>query len=287
MAKKIALLMMALLLCSAVVFVSCSQNVGNKNGNNQMGPREPIVLDGDGEVGSNIVYNGSFDLLGEDDHDLAPDGCDKTKTVIVEGKGINGTNALHVVTTEQYGQCDVDITKEYARGRSYYVEASFKLSEDNIRTDNLDASISFRVVSGSVMEGFENDYDCDDIYAGTSGFLSDTEAEEIFGLVTNRLGENIADGQWHKVSGIIPATVIEDMLVEQSTAPKYGNYDPTIASIVVTFLVGDYDASQAGYDYYIDDVVIRCLNNDIPKEGKTYVPSSGDDGDGDENNEAE
>lgn len=284
MAKKITLLMIVMLLVSALVFVSCNQDAGKKN-SSTMEEREPIELES-GEVGPNLVYNGSFDIPGEKESDLDPDGCSTAE--IVAEKGIDGSGAYHVVTSEQYGQCDVDITKEYARGRSYYVEASFKISEANTRTDNLDASISFRVVSGSVVEHFEHDYDCDDIYAGVSGFLSDTEADEIFELTTNHLGENIADGEWHTVSGIIPATVIEDMLIEQTTDPKYGNNDPTIDSIVVTFLVGDYDASQAGYDYYLDNVVIRCLNNEIPKEGRTYRPSSGEeDGDGDSTGSAD
>ncbi len=261
-------LMICVLLVSALSFVSCKQEAPQPAPTpNTQDPVEDVL----GTVSDNLVYNGDFES--GSDYDLQPDGSTASLT---EGAGVDGSTALAIAQTENYGQCFVDFTDYYGRGKSYLISASFK-NNGSTNTSDLTARISFTVVSGAVMDavetfGWEGYYDCNDIYDGS--LLSDDEAEEIFGIETNIIGETITEDGYVTVSGILPATVVEQLLVD--TTEKYGSGTPTINYLLATFYVGTYP-DQAGYNYYMDDIVIKDLNSELKKQGRTYVvPDSGE-----------
>lgn len=273
MVKKLSLtFMLCVLLCSTLVFVSCEPEPipAPAPTPNPKTPVEDVL----GTVGENIVYNGDFETGSETD--VTADG---SSMVLTPSVGVNGSSAMAVLQNETYGEVYVDFTSDYGRGKSYLISASFK-NNGSTNTSDLTARISFTVVSGAVMDavgkyGWEAYYDCDDIYGGE--LLSDDEAEEVFGMVTNVAGETIVDDKYVTVSGILPATVIEDLLV--STTDKYGSGDPTMAMLLATIYVGTYP-NQNGYSYYLDNVVIKDLNSELKRQGRTYkAPDTGDDDD--------
>ena len=44
-----------------------------------------------------------------------------------------------------------------------------------------------------------------------------------------------------------------------------------MAKLMAVFFVGTYP-DQGGYSYYLDDVVIKDLNSELPIQGVTYAP---------------
>lgn len=272
MAKKITFtLLVGLLIASALVFVSCKQDPGSQIGPAPSPNPDLVAVENKlGEVSANKVYNGDFESGSESD--IQADGSTAS---IVAGQGIDGSSAMEVLQSENYGQVYIDITSEYARGKSYYVEAWFKnLGGDGTRTSDLTARLCFTIVSGAVMDavkeqGWEAYYDCDDIYDG--GWLSDDAAEEIFQLETNSGAEDFSSGEWVKVSGILDAVQIDQLLA--NTTAKYGKgAAQTIQYLLVGFYVGTYP-EQDGYHYLIDNVQILDLNKEIKKQGRTYKPA--------------
>lgn len=257
MARKIALLMVALLLCSAVVFVSCSQDGGKPSAPSTSGP----VTNKKGTVGNNLVSNGNFDGAGATT--VVEEG---SEVEIVEG-GKTG-KALSVYQNTNYGCAKVELTKFYGRGKSYYISASFK---DNGTPETLETStpkMSFTVVSNKIVETFgdeyydSNDPDAQIMYDGE--LLGDEEAGLIFDIETDHdEPDDVTGNGWVTVSAIIPATEIERVL-DGSTMYEF----------YVTFYLGEYP-DQNGYKFLLDDVVIKDLNTELPRTGK-YVPDSGD-----------
>ena len=292
MAKKVLMIFLSVMLIASLTLVSCNQDAGGKVTPGPDAPDDPDtpdvpvtdVVDVLGIIGKNVVYNGAFD--DGTDSDIQADGA----TAPVEaGIGIGGSGAMHVKQSASYGSVFVDFTSIYARGRSYYVEASFKDSGAGTRDDDPTAYISFTVCSGAVMDtaaaakaqGIDGDdggayYAYDDIYGGDLSENDGTFGTEIKTINTSGadLDEDKDESGWVTVSGILPASVVDTMLIEQTK--KYGSGDPTVQYLFATFLVGTYPR-QDGYDYYLDNVIIKTLNDDIPAEGRTYKPEGGDD----------
>ena len=263
MAKKIALLMVALLLCSAVVFVSCSQNPSN-GGTEDEDDREPVE-NCVGTISDNLLENGSFTTPSTSE---LYDTQDSGELGFVD-------DALSVDTgTIEYGQVHINITDYYARGKSFYIQASFK---NNGTTGKLDmtAHIDATVVSGAVMDAvathpkWEDYYSCPDIYEG--GLLeAGDEALEAFDDFLNDTtyapvianGLEINDTSFVTVGAILDAETIEMLL--KNTTQKYPNGDeyPTMAKMFINFYVGDGN-DCSGYKYLLDDIIIYDLNEDI------------------------
>ncbi len=266
MAKRITFSLIVLLIASALVFVSCSQEAAE--GGKKIPPKpaqdEPVenVL---GEVSENLIENGTFDV--ENNKGVVSD--EDAGVTFVEGLGIGGSNAIDVITVEKYGSINIDFTEFYGRGKSYYVEASFK-NNGSVNTSDPTAHIDVTVVSGAVQDavksqGWEGYYDCDDIYEG--GVLSDDDALDLFEIETSSGGATLSDTEWVTVSCIIDAETIEALLV--NTTNKYGSGDPTIYKLMAVFYVGHNDA-QDNYHYLVDNIVIKDLNAELDVEGKTY-----------------
>ncbi len=279
MAKKITFAMLVLLIVSAFVFVSCDQEAAGGGGGNQPLPQPKAKVENKaGEVSENLVYNG--DLESEDAPDLQGDGASILRT---EGVGVNNSYALLVTQNENYGEVMVDFTDYYGRGKSYYVEASFKnVGGEGTNTDDLTAYLAFSLVAGQGYEATGRTYDVPGQYEG--GWLSDDDAFEIFGIETNMAGEDISNGEWHTVAAIVDAEQIEELL-KSETQLNGGSGDPTLHTFNIVFFVGTYSEDgpgQKGYVYYLDNVVIKDLNKELKREGRTYeAPDTGDDGEDD------
>ena len=273
MAKKITFtLLVGLLIASALVFVSCKQDPGSQPGPAPSpDPELTPVVNKLGEVGGNLVYGG--DLEGEDT-DLQGDGA---TVEIMEQVGVDGSRALYVEQTENYGEVLMDLTDYYGRGKSYYVEASFKnAGVEGARTDDLNAKIDFSVVAGQGYASTGRDYDVPGQYEG--GWMDDDSAAEIFGFETEGAqGTDLSDGEWVTISAVLDAEQIEELLVNQTKL--CGGGDVTLYKLAVVFYVGTYSDGdgQTGYKYYLDNVVIKDLNKEIKKTGRTYkAPDTGE-----------
>ena len=257
MAKKITFVMLVLLIVSAFVFVSCSQEAG---GGGVPGPAptpKEKVVNTAGEVSGNIIYNGDFES--GSDSDLTGDGSSIEVTEIEEG------HALIVNQQETYGEVMMDITKYYGTGKSFYVEGWFK-NAGSTNTNDLTAKLSFNIVTGGGYTTIGQTYDIPGQYDGS--WLSDDEAEEIFGIETNCIGEDISDGEWHKVSAILDAEQIEAVMLSEDDQCHWTG-DKTMYLLAVVWYVGTYP-DQGGYTYYLDNVVIKDLNRELPTQGRTY-----------------
>ena len=289
MAKKITFTLLVLLIASAFVFVSCDQEAGgtDKPGKQEGSKIEIEVRDPleENTKGTPAVitdlYNMNFDESAEssNDSDVAVDGASATKA---PGQGINGSTALAVTTSTNYGTTLIDITPYYAEGKSYYVEASLK-NNGSTNTTGLTAYVSYTVCSGVVKDYFDEYYDCDDIYGAP--FMDEDDAIALFGDTYQTrgtlLGIELKDDSYITLSGIIPAVEIDSMIVEQTK--KYAESEDDEVSLDylnVCFYVGDYP-NQNGRSFLIDDVVIIDLNSEIEATGKTHraKESEGDGGD--------
>lgn len=273
MAKKITFtLLVGLLIASALVFVSCKQDPGSQPGPAPSpDPELTPVVNKLGEVGSNLVYGG--DLEGEDT-DLQGDGA---TVEIMDQVGVDGSRALYVEQTENYGEVYLDLTDFYGRGKSYYVEASFKnAGVEGARTDDLNAKIDFSVVAGQGYASTGRTYDVPGQYDGS--WMDDDSAAEVFGFETEGAqGTSLEDGDWVTISAILDAETIESLLVNQTTL--CGGGDVTLYNLAVVFYVGTYSDGdgQTGYKYYLDNVVVKDLNKEIKKSGRTYkAPDTGE-----------
>ena len=260
MAKKITFTMLVLLIVSAFVFVSCEQEAG---GGGVPGPAptpKAKIENVAGEVSGNIVYNGDFES-GEDS-DLDGDGA---SIQVVAEEGNESNHVLLVDQAETYGEVMMDITKYYGAGKSFYVEGWFK---DAGSTNTLDptAKLSFNIVTGGGYETVHQTYDIPGQYDGD--WFSDDEAEEIFGIETNNIGEDISDGEWHKVSAILDAEQI-DAVMKSEDDQCHWTGDQTMYLLAVVWYVGTYP-DQGGYKYYLDNVVVKDLNRELPTQGRTY-----------------
>jgi len=274
MAKKITLLMIVMLLVSALVFVSCSQNAGPSGGTDDEDDREPVVNCVD-TISENLLENGSFATT---DLKELSDLEDAAEVRVVDGALYVDTGAI------DYGQVHIDLTKYYARGKSYYIQASFKNVPTLNTEENYDkyssrldmtAHIDFTVVSGAVMDAVDTHpkwqgyYDCPDIYEG--GLLEEgDEALEAFDDFLNddtyapviANGLEINDTEFVTVGAILDAETIESLL--KNTTQKYPNGDeyPTMAKFLINFYVGD-GKDTSYYKYLLDDIIIYDLNDDI------------------------
>jgi hypothetical protein len=268
MAKKTTLLLIvSVLLIAMFAFVACKQNPVDPPT-----PQEEVVNKA-GEVSANLVYNGDFELDG--DTDLSGDGAG---VEIVDGEGVDGTHALLVKQTENYGEVMFDLTDYYGRGKSYYVEAKFRNANDpDGRTDDLNAKIDFSVASGVGYEYVGHAYDIPGQYDGS--WLDEGECLDIFDIQVD--GEvaplDQETSEYVTLSAIIDAEQIEELLVNQTQL--CGGGDVTLYSLSIVFYVGTYSegTGQSGYIYYLDDVVIKDLNKEIKRTGRTYHPDDPDD----------
>ena len=266
MTKKITLIMLVLLIVSAFVFVSCEQAPAGGGGGKAK--EEPA---------DNLIYNGYLDK--GDDTDLVGDGA---QVLVEEGVGVGGTPGLHVTQNESYGEVMVDITDYYGAGKSYYVEASFKNIGE--KDDLLTATLAFNIVTGGAYEVVGQTYDIPGQYDGA--WLDDNAAQEQFGMSTNSEGEDLEDGAWHTVSAILTGSEIAEVMASEDTQNNVTG-DTTMYELVIVFFVGAYP-DQDGYEYILDNVYIKDLNPELPRQGKTYVEPEepGDEGDeGDEGGE--
>lgn len=279
MTKKITLIMLVLLVVSAFVFVSCTQEAGGKPTPPKQ--KDPVVNEL-GDVGPNLVFNGDFES--GDDYDV--DGAEGASSEIVAGEGIDGSHALYVEQTATYGELTFDMTKYYARGKSYYVEAWFRDAgkEDGKTTDYM-AKIDFSIVTGAGYQATGLTYDIPGQYDGD--WLSDDDAAEIFEMTTNSpsIGVNLSDGKWHKVSGILDAENIEKTVVSEDEQ-NHATGESSMYLMSMVFYVGTYP-NQGGYKYYIDNIVVKDLNTELDREGRTYDEPTEDDESEDEEGEGE
>lgn len=282
MAKKITFTLLVLLIASAFVFVSCNQEAG-EGGGGGIGPapkpNEDLVKveNKAGTVSANLVFGGDLE---DTDTDLQGDGA---TAEIVADEGVGGSHALYVQQTENYGEVLMDLTDYYGRGKSYYVEASFRNAGiEGARTDDLNAKIDFSVVAGQGYASTGRDYDVPGQYEGS--WMDDESAEELFGLATEgAAGTPIDADEYVTISAVLDAETIESLLVNQTTL--CGGGDVTLYKLAVVFYVGTYSdgEGQTGYKYYLDNVVIKDLNKEIKKTGRTYKPA--DTGDEEEEEE--
>ena len=279
MTKKIALLMVVMLLASALVFVACSQNAGGGGGTKP--PAQKLeVKDKKGTVSENLVRNGNFDDAESEytdvEHASSDQGVDAS---IVADVGIGGSKALKVESIKNWGEIDIDMTRVYGRGKSYYIEASFK--DDGTPADKKDSAIphfSFTVVSNYILEKYGKEYydvtkwdEGDDIYEGNEP-MDDDIAAVTFGIETNQDAVPLADASlsstdgWQTLSAIIPATVIDKFIG-----------DSTLYKFTLSFYVGQYSdeptGGQYGYKYLVDNVVVKDLNTEIDATG-AYIDDS-------------
>ena len=258
MVKKATLIMIiCMLLVSVCVFVSCKE-----------ASAAPAPSGGGGEdyadpEGKNLLEGCDFEY--GDEGDIVADGAEID---VVAGAGLKGSKALSVAQTADYGQVYVDITEFYGAGKDYYVAASFKNNGSTNKKD-LTAKISYTVVPGWVMDAIaeakENggteegdmiyDWEYDEIYGG--GFYSDDDALELYGVKTSSEGEPL-ESDYVRVSAIIPSEDIEEIIAGTK-----------MAKLLVVFYVGSYP-NQAGYNYYLDDVVVKDLDTENLPLGPFY-----------------
>ena len=225
---------------------------------------ETIVINKMGTVSDNLIYNGNFEL--GSDTDLMEDG---SVIEVVSGAGIYGSNAMAVTQTATYGEVVLDITDYYGRGKSYYVEASYKnIGGEGTRTEDLTAYLGFYIVTGAGYDATGNNYDVPGEYDGY--WLSNEEAEEIFEIETNidSYGEDISDGEWHIVSAVLDAETVEAVMKREDEL-NHGTGDPTMYQFGLYLCVGTYPY-QDGYKYLLDNIVFKDLNSEIPRQGRTY-----------------
>lgn len=286
MAKKITLLMIVMLVVSALVFVSCSQNAG-PSGSEDEDDREPV---------ENCVGTISDNLYVTSETSLLYEAGDAGSLLGPDADGVLSVDTGNV----DYGQVHLNLTKYYARGKSYYIQASFKnvptLKEEanydkySSRVD-MTANIDVTVVSGAVMDArkthpqWEDYYSCPEIYDGGLLEEGDKEALEAFDdflndtdyapVIKNGLDitvpDNMDDSGFVTVGAILDAETIEMLL--KNTTQKYPNGDeyPTMALLMINLYVGDGN-DNSYYKYQIKDIIIYDLNDDIdPEEDAFWV----------------
>lgn len=262
MAKKITFVMLVLLIVSAFVFVSCDQEAAGGGGGGGGAVKE--------EPKDNLIYNGFFEK--GDDTDLVGDGA---SVLVEQGIGMGNTAGLSVTQNESYGEVMVDITDYYGAGKSYYVEASFK--NTGTKDDDLTAHLAFNIVTGGAYDVVGQTYDIPGQYDG--GWLEDADAEAL-GYSTNAEGEDLEDGAWHTVAAILTGDEIAAVMAAEDEANGVTG-ETTMYELVIVFFVGSYP-DQDGYEYILDNVYIKDLNPELPRQGKTYIapPEPEDPGEG-------
>lgn len=291
MTKKSTFTLLVLLIVSAFVFVSCNEEKAVPGP--APTPKEAVVNEL-GEESANLVYNGDFN--NGDDSDIENDG---STSEVQAGVGIDGSAALYVYQDSAkdggedvgWGEVMFEATKLYGRGKSYYVEASFKKVgyEGLLETPNFTAHIDFTVVSGAGYDKYGKTYNIPGQY--DFDWLSDDDASLIFERKTSGgdTGVDISDGEWHTVSAILDAETIDKMIETQTSDHGTGETQETLFYMAFTFFVGNYEdmvgkvrAGQDGYQYYLDNVKIIDLNDELERTGKTWVDPTAVDPDDEE-----
>jgi len=291
MAKKTTLLLIAcLLVVSVCAFVSCSQDSHSGSEPYEPPERDDVenmttvirdIKDPKEDYEDTYFFNGDFEESTESS-DVVKDG---SNILIVEDPDDGTNHVLSVKTVEDYGCVYVDLTDYYGLGKSFYIEAEFKKNvADTMGNTNPKAPLAFMaftVCSGAVQaeadrqwdagkqdeDGPGNYYYYDEIYGCPS--FPDDSSEEVFHLATHSTGQNLADGSWHKLSAILAAEDIYDFLYDQTE--KYKADEVTVSHLYVVFCVGSDESDLSGYSYFIDNVVIKDLNDDIDRGG-VYAP---------------
>ena len=215
---------------------------------------KPPVENQIGTASPNLISNGDFESGSETD--VLPDG---SICVITEGTGTNGSKALAVTQNQDYGEVYLDLTEYYGRGKSFYIEASYR-NNDSVKNTDLTAKLFYLVVSEAVYNSFDWYPDCEMIYDGE--LVTPEDAEDVFGLLTNNVSPQLLDDGYVTLSAIIPADEI-DMILEETTK-QYGSGDPKLKYLQVVLYVGE-DLDQDGYSYYLDDVKVIDLNSEIDR----------------------
>ena len=301
MTKKITFMLLVVLIVSAFVFVSCDQEAGGTSGGGGGGkpgpapkPKEPVVNDlGETKVIIEDIFDeeAAYKVKGDGSTlTYAPGkGCDEN------GNDSATSDAILIEQNYTYGQVAIDMTKYYARGKSYYIEAWFKLATDveGARTDNAVANLDFSLITGA---GYNYEdpshpkHQTWDIPGQYDGSMMDNDsAMEIFDIETNLTteGEDLSDGAWHKVCGILDAEGIEAIITNMDDL-CHETGESTLYEFTFIFLVGKYEESdnqqapgvgQNGYKYYMDNIKIVDLNDDLDREGQTYELPEEEEGD--------
>ena len=294
MAKKITLIMFVLLIASAFVFVSCSQEAG-EGGGGKPGPAPKPKAEVVNVLGqSKTIIDYDFD--DEAPHkQLTGDGSALT---YAEGKGIDGSDAILVEQNYNYGQVAIDMTKFYARGKSYYIEAYFRFADDveGAVENNACAKIDFSLITGAGYEYEGPDehganhpkhqtWDIPGQYDGSMMYLDPDDIFELEDDLTPQEGEDITSpkDQWHKVCGVLDAVAIETVITGMDEK-CHATGESSLYEFNLILLVGTYDddetAGQKGYKYYLDNVKVIDLNDEIDAEGQTYeLPEEEEGGD--------
>lgn len=291
MAKKTTLiLILSLLLIASFSFVACSQDAGGNAGGGGGGGNKPTPPSKKEDVKNELgdmkdLINYVFD----DDAPYKQLTGDGSALTFAEDEGIDGSDALLVEQNYNYGQVAIDMTKFYGRGKSYYVEAWFKAADvEGARMDlQCCAKIDFSIITGAGYNYYP-DHQTWDIPGQYDGAMLDNDtAYDVFEIETNLLDEGayLGDGEWHMVCGILDAENIEKVITSMDEQ-CHATGESSLYEFNIILLVGTYEedetAGQKGYKYYLDNVKIVDLNDEIDIEGKTYEdPEADGDGDGD------
>ena len=269
MAKKVLMILLSVMLIASLTLISCSQEAKKPD------PSDGPVVNKKGEVSENLLENGGFE---DEDLDVQEDG---SSIKVVEKEGVGSSKALFVEQTACYGEVLFDMTDFYGRGKSYYIEATFRNAGiEGVRTDDLTAKIDFNVVAGQAYEKTGRDYDVPGQYDGQ--WFED--GEEVFDIETDgEEGKLDAKGKdWVTLSAILDAVQIQELLEKETEL--CGGGDVTMYKLSVVFYVGTYQdeekgegPGQKGYKYYIDNIVIKDLNKELKVQGRTYKPEEGGD----------
>jgi len=268
MAKKVLMFFLSVMLIASLTLISCSQD--QKKPGPAPQPLEPVENE-DGIHSDNLAEGCDFEH--GDDYIIKGDG---SEIAVVEGAGIGGSHALYVFQNsgEGWGETLIDATKLYGRGKSYYIEATFRnLGGEGTPTTDITGKIDFTVVSGAGWDKYKKTYDIPGQYE--FDWLSDDQAFSVFEITPAGQSADLSDGDWHTVSGVLDAETIDTMIRTQTEDHGTGDTEESLYYMAFVFYVGSYP-SQDGYKYYIDNIKIIDLNTEIETTGRTWVDPSED-----------
>jgi hypothetical protein len=281
--------MLVLLVVSAFVFVSCSPEAGGGGGVNPGPGPAPKPKEEVKNVLGDMKTIIDYDFDEEAPHkQLTGDGSTLT---YAEGKGMDNSDAILVEQNYNYGQVAIDMTKFYARGKSYYIEAYFRFADDveGALESNACAKVDFSLITGAGYNYYP-DHQTWDIPGQYDGSMMYSDPEDIFELedeLTLQEGEDITNpkDQWHKVCGLLDAKAIETVIASMDDQ-CHATGESTLYEFNLILLVGTYSddetAGQKGYKYYLDNVKVIDLNDEIDVEGQTYEIPEEEEGDGED-----
>lgn len=191
--------------------------------------------------GKNFLRNGDFEKK-----NLSEWVSEGSVISVVAKEGIDNSNAMLCKVAYDWSGIAVDMTKLYAPGKSYYIEAWFKAASKMDKT----ASITFCVEKDCDYE-YDNAYDYYS-YMPLEAWGTGPDGKELTG---NEQAVNAKN--YVKVNGYVSA---EEIAAELKNAG-----DAKVGKLVVYFKL---DGQTGKQNYYIDNVTIVDLNPEIPAVGK-------------------